>query len=183
MRKLEEKELARLCAKKDPASQTELYLKYAGKLFALCLRYSTDRNDAEDLLQESFIRALDKIGSFKYRGEGSLYAWLSRIAVNLAINRISRSKFRYDSLDSMALEPVEEQSADDVGTIPKEKMLEMIANLPPTKKAVFNLYCIEGYSHREIADMLGITEKGSAGLLAKARMILKKEINDCLKNS
>lgn len=59
----------------------------------------------------------------------------------------------------------------------------MIANLPPTKKAVFNLYCIEGYSHREIADMLGITEKGSAGILAKARMILKKEINDCLKNS
>ena len=187
---LEEQELARLCREKNRWAQEELYRRYAARLFSLCRRYTGDADDAEDLLQDSVIQAIDKIGTYTYTGEGSLYGWISRMAVNKAINQIKRQRWRWISLDARwpntVADPqgmVANPSEAEMEAIPEEKLLDWIAGLPDLRRAVFNLYCIDGYSHKEIGKMLGISEKGSAGVLAKARKQLKEEIRRYLKET
>ena len=180
---LEEQELARLCREKNKWAQEELYRRYAARLLSLCRRYTRDLEEAEELLQDAVIQALDKIETYKYTGKGSLYGWMSRIAVNKAVNQIRRQRWRWLSLDMREQDTVADLSAAEMETIPEEKLLEWIAGLPDLRRAVFNLYCIEGYSHKEIGKMLGISEKGSAGVLAKARKQLKEEIRRYLKET
>lgn len=179
-----ERELASLCAAKDKKAQGELYDRYAGRLFTLCFRYVGDREEAQDLMHDSMIKAMDTIRSFRYSGEGSLYAWLRRLTVNVAIDRLREtSKMRTVPLDS-AMEPdFQEPDDDDVDNIPASVMMEMIASLPDVRRTVFNMYCIDGFSHKEIAQAINITEKGSASILAKARTQLKKAVNDYLKRT
>ena len=135
-----------------------------------------DADEAKDLMQETFIQALDKIASYKYSGAGSLYGWIRRIAINKALNQIKRRRWRMVPLEGAGVdnlpEPTEEE---EMAGIPQEKLLEWIAKLSDERRAVFNLYCLDGYSHREIGKMLGISEKGSAGVLAKARKQLKEQ--------
>ena len=148
---------------------------------ALCRRYLGDEEDAKDLMLETLIQALDRIDTYKYTGKGSLYAWISRIAVNKAINHITRQRWRTVRLDLWAQDNIPEPTEDEMETVPKEKLQEWIAGLPDLRRAVFNMYCIDGYSHKEIAKMLGISEKGSASVLVKARRQLKEKIRDYLK--
>lgn len=148
---------------------------------ALCRRYLGDEEDAKDLMLETLIQALDRIDTYKYTGKGSLYAWISRIAVNKAINHITRQRWRTVRLDLWAYDNIPEPTEDEMDTVPKEKLQEWIAGLPDLRRAVFNMYCIDGYSHKEIAKMLGISEKGSASVLVKARRQLKEKIRDYLK--
>ncbi len=148
---------------------------------ALCRRYLGDEEDAKDLMLETLIQALDRIDTYKYTGKGSLYAWISRIAVNKAINHITRQRWRTVRLDLWAQDNIPEPTEDEMDTVPKEKLQEWIAGLPDLRRAVFNMYCIDGYSHKEIAKMLGISEKGSASVLVKARRQLKEKIRDYLK--
>lgn len=175
--------MARLCREKNKWAQEELYRRYAARLLSLCRRYTRDLEEAEDLLQDAVIQALDKIETYKYTGKGSLYGWMSRIAVNKAVNQIRRQRWRWLSLDMREQDTVADLSAAEMETIPEEKLLEWIAGLPDLRRAVFNLYCIEGYSHKEIGKMLEISEKGSAGVLAKARKQLKEEIRRYLKET
>ena len=175
--------MARLCREKNKWAQEELYRRYAARLLSLCRRYTRDLEEAEDLLQDAVIQALDKIETYKYTGKGSLYGWMSRIAVNKAVNQIRRQRWRWLSLDMREQDTVADLSAAEMETIPEEKLLEWIAGLPDLRRAVFNLYCIEGCSHKEIGKMLGISEKGSAGVLAKARKQLKEEIRRYLKET
>ena len=175
--------MARLCREKNKWAQEELYRRYAARLLSLCRRYTRDLEEAEDLLQDAVIQALDKIETYKYTGKGSLYGWMSRIAVNKAVNQIRRQRWRWLSLDMREQDTVADLSAAEMETIPEEKLLEWIAGLPDLRRAVFNLYCIEGYSHKEIGKMLKISEKGSAGVLAKARKQLKEEIRRYLKET
>lgn len=176
-----EQELARLCSNGDVRAQGELYTRYAARILALCRRYCDDPDDAHDLMQDAIIRALERMDSFTFRGNGSLYAWMCRIAVNMAVSRIRKNRFFHMSIERNPSMDIPDPPAEEVMEIPKEKMLEMVSDLPPIRRAVFNMYCIDGYSHREIADMLGITEKGSASNLAKARNQLKQKIYDYLK--
>ena len=180
--RLDEQELARLCAEKDRLAEDELYIRYAGRLLTLCRRYSGSREEAEDLLHDSLIKALDNMSSFKYAGKGSLYAWISRITVNKALNNIRNRHVRLIPWNLFLAETVPEPD-DDITLIPQEVLLDIISSLPDSQRAVFNLFCIEGYSHKEIAGMLGISEKGSSGLLAKARLQLKKKCNEYLRKS
>lgn len=179
--KINEFQLAAKCRETESGAADELYRRYAARLLALCRRYTSSLEDAEDLMQETLIKTLDKIGSFRYRGEGSLYAWISRIAINLALNEIRKRKRELptDSLDPG--EDIPDPAADEVAGIPRERLMEMISRLPQARKAVFNLYCIDGYSHKEIGKMLGISEKGSASALAKAKDQLKRDIYRYLK--
>ena len=163
-------------------AEEELYSRYAARVFTLCRRYTGNPDDAKDLMQESLIRALDKIATYKYSGKGSLYAWISRIAINRALNQIRRKRWKTVSLD-LREDSIPDPTEEEMALIPQEKLLEWIARLPDVRKAVFNLYCIDGYSHKEIAEMLKISEKGSAGMLAKARKQLKEEINRYLKDT
>ena len=175
-KELDEAQLAAGCRRGDSGAAEELYRRYAASLFALCRRYTSSLEDAEDLMQESMIKALDKISQFDFKGAGSLYAWISRIAINMALNNIRKKKSQPIAEDQSIMDVVPDPSVDKMESIPQEKLLEMISLLPESRRAVFNLYCIDGYSHKEIGKMLGISEKGSAGILAKARAQLKKEI-------
>lgn len=180
-----ERELASRCVNKDREAQGELYSQYASKLYALCFRYIGNREEAQDLMHDAMIKAMDSIRLFHYSGEGSLYAWLRRLTVNVSIDRLrEKGKALMIPLDMTMESAVSEpQDNDDVDNIPAQVMLDMVAALPDVRRTVFNMYCIDGFSHKEIALTLNITEKGSASILAKARTQLKNAINEYLKRT
>ena len=177
---LTEQEIAIGCARKDRDAQGELYARYATGLYALCLRYIEDREEARDLMHDAMIKAMDNFKSFRYAGEGSINAWISRIAVNMAIDRLKEnSKFRQIPLEQVSEGEIEnalEPDAESVRSVPDGVLDEIIASLSPVKRTVFNMYCIDGFSHKEIAKALGITERGSTSIMAKARASVKKAI-------
>ena len=177
---LTEQELALGCVRNDRDAQGELYARYSSRLYAICLRYIEDREEARDLMHDCMIKAMDNFKSFRYVSEGSLYAWLSRITVNMAINRLKESsRFRQISFEQVGgdeLENALEPDAESVRKIPDGVLDKLIAELPPVRRTVFNMYCIDGYSHHDIARALGITERTSTSVLAKARASLKKAL-------
>lgn len=181
---LTEKELASRCAANDREAQGELYERYAGRLYAVCCRYVGDREEAQDLMHDAMIKAMDTIRSFRYNGDGSLYAWIRRLTVNVVIDRLREtSKMRIVPLDTTMESDFVEPEDEDVDSIPVPVMMDMIASLPDVRRTVFNMYCIDGFSHKEIADAIHITEKGSASILAKSRAQLKNAINEYLKRT
>lgn len=177
---LTEQELALGCVRNDRDAQGEIYARYSSRLYAICLRYIEDREEARDLMHDCMIKAMDNFKSFRYVSEGSLYAWLSRITVNMAINRLKESsRFRqipFEQVSGDELENALEPDAESVRKIPDGVLDKLIAELPPVRRTVFNMYCIDGYSHRDIARALGITERTSTSVLAKARASLKKAL-------
>jgi len=177
---LTEQELALGCVRKDRDAQGELYARYSSRLYAICLRYIEDREEARDLMHDCMIKAMDNFKSFRYVSEGSLYAWLSRITVNMAINRLKESsRFRqipFEQVSGDELDNALEPDAESVRKIPDDVLDKLIAELPPVRRTVFNMYCIDGYSHHDIARALGITERTSTSVLAKARASLKKAL-------
>ncbi len=175
-----ERNLAALCAKGDTQAQQELYLRYAARLHVVCRRYAGNADDAADLLQDAFLKAFDKMAGFHFSGEGSLYAWLRRLTVNLALDRIRKKRLVRIPLQELPESDLPDPPDEAVSAIPMETMLEMVSSLPPERRAVFNLYCMEGWSHREIAKALGITEKGSAAILHQARTQIKRKIHQFL---
>ena len=179
----DDRSLAGLCVEHNPKAEEELYTRYAARLYALCLRYCDNPDDAKDLLQDAFIKVLDKISSFSYRGEGSLYAWIRRITVNMAVNRIKRHRLRFVPLELSRVDTADEASDDLIPQIPERVLLKMISGLPQMQRAIFNMYCIDEYSHEEIARELGISEKGSASILSKAKAQLRIKVKDYIKQS
>ena len=177
---LTEQELALGCVRNDRDAQGELYARYSSRLYAICLRYIEDREEARDLMHDCMIKAMDNFKSFRYVSEGSLYAWLSRITVNMAINRLKESsRFRqipFEQVSGDELENALEPDAESVRKIPDGVLDKLIAELPPVRRTVFNMYCVDGYSHHDIARALGITERTSTSVLAKARASLKKAL-------
>ena len=180
-KQLDEQELARYCSERDRLAEDELYRRYAAKVNTLCCRYTDNAEDAEDLMQDAIIKALDKISTFVYSGKGSLYAWIQRIAVNMAIDKIRRKRMSFVPLEIWTHDIIPEPTEEEMHVVPEEKLIDWISGLPDLRRAVFNMYCIDGYSHKEIAQMLKISEKGSAGVLAKAKKQLKEEIKRYLK--
>ena len=177
---LTEQDLALGCARSDRDALAELYTRYAGGLYALCLRYIEDKEEARDLMHDTMIKAMDNFKSFRYAGEGSINAWISRIAVNMAIDRLKEnSKFRHIPLEQVSGDEIEnalEPDAEYVRSVPDDVLDEIIASLSPVKRTVFNMYCIDGFSHKEIAGKLGITERGSTSIMAKARANVKNAL-------
>ena len=173
---LDEQELARYCSDGDRLAEDELYRRYAARVNTICCRYTDNAEDAEDLMQEALVKALDKISTFTYSGKGSLSVWVSRIAINMAIDQIRKRHLRFIPFDLRTHDTKPEPTEEEIDAIPQEKLLEWISKLPDLRRTVFNMYCMDGYTHKQIAEMLGISEKGSAGVLAKARKQLKEEI-------
>jgi len=179
-KEIDEPELASACSAGDRLAEDELYRRYAARVYTLCRRYTGEPDDAKDLMQEALIKALDKIGSFRYSGKGSLYGWISRIAINHSLNYLNRQRRRMLSLDTMVRDDIPEPTEDEMVRIPEEALIALISRLPDMRRMVFNLCCIDGYSHKEIGKMLGISEKGSSSELAKAKKQLKIEIRSYL---
>lgn len=178
---IEDIELAKQCARGDDKARKELYMRYAGSLYALCLRYVGDRELARDLMHDGIMKVFDTIG--KYRPEGSLKSWVLRVTVNLVIDHIRKSrKFQTVSLEEKQ-ERLPEPEKEEMRLVPKEELMKMVTRLPETKRVIFNLFCVEGYSHKDIATMLGIKEKTSSSLLFKARMQLADEVKDYIRRN
>lgn len=177
---LGERELAESCSQRDRKAEEELYRRYATRVYMLCRRYLGNEDEAKDTMLETLIQALDKVHSYKYAGEGSLYAWIRRIAINKALNHLKRNRWRMLPLDSWMEDNLPEPTEEEIVAVPTEKLREWIAGLPDVRRAVFNLYCIDGYSHQQIGKMLGISERGSTSTLAKARRQLKEKIRQFL---
>ncbi len=169
---IDERELALLCSKGDSEAIRELYNRYAARLRAVCSRYSGGPVEGMDLTHDTIIKALREIGRFNYKGKGSLFAWLKKLAVNLAIDRLRRDG-RLDlhnlTEDILIAEPPEPEV---MRSVPLTELLRMISELPEAKRLVFNMFCFDGFSHKEIASRLGISEKSSSSTLAKAKKLL-----------
>lgn len=180
---IEEQKLSDGCREGIDAARKELYDRFAGRLLAVCLRYTGDRPTAEDLLHDAFLKIYGAFDRFSYRGPGSLRAWMERITINVALEWLrTRNRLGCVVLDEgRALPDVPEPDGAEVALVPHEVLMRMVAELPDGYRTVFNLYCIEEYSHREIAQMLGINEKSSSSQLFRARMLLAQRIRAYLK--
>lgn len=175
MRELDEFEMAAGCKSGDARIQQYVFRKYYGLMLGLCLRYANDREEARDMLQESFVKIFDKIE--QYNEDYSFVGWMKRIVVNTAIDHYRRSARMPMSEDESILEN-ESIEADAISMMGYEEIINLIQRLPSGYRTVFNLYVIEGYTHKEIADELGIAEGTSKSQLNKAKAILKKKIEE-----
>ncbi len=172
-RKITVDDLLEGCKRAEPKSQEMLYQLIAPKMLGVCMRYAKDGFEAEDMLQTGFIKVFQKVTWF--RGEGSFEGWIRRIMVNTAIE-IYRKNQR--GLNVVDIEDVhdEAQLTFDMSGLEAKDLLKLIQQLPTGYRMVFNLYAIEGYSHREIAEQLQISEGASKSQLSRARAVLREKV-------
>ena len=151
--------------------QKALYDHFAPKMFGICLRYSSDYHHAEDLLQDGFIKAFNNL--HRFRGEGSFEGWLKRIFINTAIEAF-RKKVYFQDINNIDASKEKWQNLTPLDHLAQQDILKVVQQLPPGYRTVFNLFVVEGYTHKEIGKMLGISEGTSKSQLARARQTLKQ---------
>jgi RNA polymerase sigma-70 factor (ECF subfamily) len=171
---LTELEMIEGCIKKNAISQRMLFEQYAGRMMTVCRRYSSDHKEAEDMLQEAFIRVFLYINQYKFKG--SLEGWIRQVVVNAALRVLQSRPIHFSEIneDQQVFQSVDPQALTNLS---EDDLLKLISNLPDGYRIVFNLYVIEGYTHDEIAEMLNIKPVSSRTQLSKARKILKEQIN------
>lgn len=167
------KKLIAKCKKQDIKAQEELYRLYAAKFFGLCLKYSANYQQAEDNLQDGFITIFNKIS--QYKEKGSFEGWMKRIIINTALQKFRKEKFFEIINEDQLEEPVVEIEEDELSG---DFLLKTIQELPTRYREVFNLYALDGYSHKEISEILDISLGTSKSNLARARIILKEKIEN-----
>ncbi len=155
--------------------QELLYQKYSSKMYGVCLRYSGNVEDANDLLQEGFIKIFKNLN--KFRGDGSFEGWIRRIFVNTSIEHF-RKKVKLYNVGEVQENTVEDNEWNILDTLAEKDIIILVNELSPGYKTVFNMHVIEGYSHKEIASLLGITEGTSKSQLARAKGVLKKSLEN-----
>lgn len=174
--------LLKKCIKGDSRSQRFLYERFYGKMLAVCYRYARDHDEAQDIAHEGFIRVFKKLEGFK--NTGSLEGWIRRIIVNNAIDYVrAKKKLVFDNENETVLGNIYDEDYDliDVNEVKKikaELITELIQKLSPAYKTVFSLYVLEDYSHKDIANALGISVGTSKSNLAKAKMKLRELFNE-----
>ncbi|MEI9942673.1 MAG: RNA polymerase sigma factor [Chitinophagaceae bacterium] len=172
-----ESDLIRGCLAGDRRMQEELYSRFSPRMYAVCLRYAGNAEEAEDILQESFIKVFRKLDTF--RSEGSFEGWIRRVFVNTAIEHFRRKRY---------LQPVTEKEENTMegnylsvlDTLAERDIMELVQELSPGYRTVFNMYVVEGYTHKEIGDMLGISEGTSKSQLSRAKVILQDMVKKYL---
>ena len=164
-------ELVKGCIAKNPAAQKLLFEKFSRKMMGICIRYAELREEAEDMLQNGFIRVFEKIETF--RGDGSLEGWIRKIVVNESLSWLRKNKaakMNIDIEDAKYMIPGNNHIGESVN---EKDLLKMIQSLPVGFRTVFNMYAIEGYSHKEIGEMLGISEGTSKSQYSRAKVHLQ----------
>lgn len=161
------------CKKGDRKAQESLYKALSSKMMGVCMRYAKDTNEAEDVLQMGFVKVFQKVSEF--RGDGSFEGWIRRIMVNTAIESYRKNlrNLNVVDIDEVYDQP---QSTFDMSGLEMKDLLKMVQELSNGYRLVFNMYVIEGFSHKEIAAELGISEGASKSQLSRARSILKEKI-------
>jgi RNA polymerase sigma factor (sigma-70 family) len=167
-------DLIQQCLNGEPLAQHQFYKQHCKVLYALCLRYARNTAEAQDILQESFIRIFKYL--HKYEGKGSLEGWLKRITVNVALRTIQTAACKLEtSIDTLPETSIED---DTLPLLSAEELLQLIQRLPDGYRIVFNLYAIEGFSHAEIATELHIDESSSRSQLTRARKLLRQWVEE-----
>ena len=170
-------DLIKGCISGDRRMQELLYKKFSPKMYAICLRYAGNTDDAQDLLQEGFIKIYKNLE--KFRNEGSFEGWMRRVFVNTSIEHFRR-KVNLNSITETEEKGIEDSTWNVLDSLAEKDIIQLIQELSNGYRTVFNLYVVEGYSHKEIGDMLGISEGTSKSQLARAKMILQKKVNQFL---
>jgi RNA polymerase sigma factor (sigma-70 family) len=171
------------CVKNQRKAQEKLFKLYYGKMIFVCLRYSPDRDTAQEIVQKGFIKVFEKISSFDLLG--SFDAWIKRVMINTCIDYIRKhKKHDFVELNELNSSHIDEEIDFEIEyEIQREMALESIQELSPAYRAVFNLFFVEDYSHKEIAEKLGISEGTSKSNLSKAKLKLKEIIDKKLKKA
>ena len=167
---ISESDLLEGCLEGNRRMQEELYRRFSPRMYAVCLRYAGNAEEAEDILQEGFIKVFKKLNSF--RREGSFEGWVRRVFVNTAIEHFRRKRYlmpvtekEENTIEGKYLSVLDDLAARDI--------MALVQDLSPGYRTVFNLYVVEGYTHKEIADMMGISEGTSKSQLSRAKVILQ----------
>jgi len=170
--------LIKNCKQGDSKAQAELFNSYAPKMLGVCMRYTSNRSEAEDMLQDSFVKVFLNIDKFESEFQGGLAAWIRRICVNTALNYIRKNQnLKFDSISDVQLAEADDDADLELGPeVKKEDLLNLIAQLPSGYKLVFNLYVFEQYTHQQIAEELKISVNTSKSQLSKARAYLKRAL-------
>ncbi len=179
-------EVIKGCQDRDENCQRELYNRFFGLMMAVCFRYCDCKQDAEDIVQEGFVKVFEKIDSFD--NAGSFEGWLKRVFVNMCLDNIRRRKMQFlsinegDNEDYLLGSTEQEEKEENVllTSIGRDNLMKAIQNLSPMYRTVFNLYVVEGYTHVEIAEMLEVSEGTSKSNLFKAKKKLRKDIQEIL---
>jgi len=153
--------------RQDAGAQRQLYERYSRRMFGICLRYAKSHEEAEDLLQEGYLKVFQKISSYKH--EGSLEGWIRKVIVNTALDYLRKQKINWTGLDSVPEQAEPPLIMEQMNT---KNLLKVIQELPTGFRTVFNLYAIEGYTHKEIGELLGISENTSKSQYSRARASL-----------
>jgi len=170
---LELNKLVKQCANNNRKAQKEIYQLFAGKLFSICLKYSKNKQEAQDNFQDGFITIFNKIGQFKFKG--SFEGWIKRVMVNTVLLKYRSRRVLNIVTEEIPDEVVVNIDDDEVSL---DFLLNLIRELPERYRLVFNMYVLDGYSHKEISKMLQIAEGTSKSNLARARVILKQKIEN-----
>lgn len=170
---MNEQELIQGCLRGSAQYQRQLYEQFAGKMYAVCLRYARTSSDAADILQEGFVKVFTKLEQFQF--QGSFEGWIRRIMINTALRAYQRQRFEFESsgYENLPESPVD---PDALAILSEAELLRLINRLPDGYRVVFNLVAIEGFSHAEVAGMLGIQESTSRSQLTKARRWLGEQL-------
>lgn len=180
---LSDSEIAKGCLQLKRSAQKELYDRYIKKMNAVCRRYISDKDEIKDVLQEGFIKVFENIE--KYRGDGPLEAWIRRIIVNTVLTYIRKNKSdifiksegqEQDIISTISDSQEEEGNSIFDADFNKEDLMNAIQGLPENYKIIFNLYCMENYSHKEISQLLSLKEESSRTRLNRARKMLQEHL-------
>lgn len=172
-----DKNLIEAIRKGDRVAMKQLYDRFIGSLSFVCSRYVSDNEEVKDILHDSFIKIYSSIGKFRWQGEGSLKAWMTRIVINESLKHLKAKDKSPLKTYGKILQDIPEEDADPE-KIPLDVLLEFIRELPPGYRAVFNLVVFDGYSHKQAAAELDISESTSASQFHRAKAILAKRINE-----
>jgi len=170
--KMSETDLIKGCLNEDRVAQKELYKTYASKMMVVCMRYAKDTMEAEDILQEGFIKVFDNIKYFK--NMGSFEGWIRKIMANTALNRIRKNTIYFEEINDISIDV----SVNDhlIEKFSEKDILSLICSMPQGYKQVFNMFAIEGFSHKEISEQLGFEEATSRSQFAKAKKYLQQKL-------
>ncbi|RYY99143.1 MAG: sigma-70 family RNA polymerase sigma factor [Chitinophagaceae bacterium] len=159
--------------------QKELYERFSGKMYGVCLRYASASEEAEDILQEGFVKVFNKIGSF--RREGSFEGWIRRIIVNTAIEHFRRKTY-LQPITEKEEQTVEGSYLSVLDSLAEKDIIGLVQQLSPGYRTVFNMYVVEGYTHKQISELLGISEGTSKSQLSRAKAILQELVQTHLEH-
>ena len=178
---ISESDLIAGCIAGDRVMQEELYNRFAPKMYAVCLRYANNSDDAQDLLQEGFIKVYKNI--HRFRAEGSFEGWIRRVFINSSIEHLRKKSAKLMTVTEKEEGTIEDTDITALDTMAEKDIIKLIQELSPGYRTVFNLYVIEGFAHKEIAEQLGISEGTSKSQLARAKSILQKKVAQYLSDT